>query len=141
MKRRAVTWFSLVLGALLTSVAPAVEFDEVRDFEEVFVVSATAVSRDRVEVRWDIEEGYYLYNNKFLKFQPLTEGMVLGEPDIPKGDLSFDELLGEEVEKYHGSLVVGIPLVSLPAGAETVQLRVRSQGCLENVLCYPPTQQ
>jgi thiol:disulfide interchange protein DsbD len=29
----------------------------------------------------------------------------------------------------------------LPAGASTVELKVRSQGCLENELCYPPTQQ
>ena len=34
-----------------------------------------------------------------------------------------------------------LPLESVPAGIEAVQLKVRSQGCLENELCYPPTEQ
>jgi thiol:disulfide interchange protein DsbD len=66
---------------------------------------------------------------------------VLGEPQIPRGKISFDELLGEEVEKYHGQLRVTLPLVSVDPGVDSLRLRVRSQGCLENELCYPPTEQ
>ena len=32
-------------------------------------------------------------------------------------------------------------MVSVAPGVEAVQLRVQSQGCWENVLCYPPTEQ
>jgi thiol:disulfide interchange protein DsbD len=130
------------LGSLLFSAAvPAIDFDEVRNFEDVFVISGHAPGRDRIEVSWKIADDYYLYNNKFLRFVSAGDGVVLGEPQVPKGELQFDELLGEEVEKYHQNLTVTVPLVSVAPGVQAVQLKVRSQGCLESVLCYPPTEQ
>ncbi|MEE8496110.1 MAG: protein-disulfide reductase DsbD [Xanthomonadales bacterium] len=128
-------------GLLLSATLPAIEFDEVRDFEDVFVISAQAPGRDRVEVSWKIADEYYLYNNKFLQFTTTSDGVVLGEPQVPPGEIKFDDLIGEEVEKYHTSLTVTIPLVSVAPDVIAVQLRVRSQGCWENILCYPPTEQ
>ncbi len=140
MKKILTTLF--VLSACLYGVpALAIDFDEVRNFEEVFVISGNAPGRDRIEVRWKIADDYYLYNNKFLQFRSTTDGVVLGEPRLPKGEIKFDDLLGEEVEKYHHELMVTIPLLSVASGVQEVQLQVRSQGCLENVLCYPPTEQ
>jgi thiol:disulfide interchange protein DsbD len=141
MKRKATRWFSSILAMFLAQSALAIEFDEVRNFEEVFVISASAPSRDMLEVRWKIEDDYYLYNNKFLKFVSGTDGVILGDPVIPPGEIAFDDLLGKEVEKFHHELIVTLPLLSVPAGVEAVQIKARSQGCLENVLCYPPTQQ
>ncbi|MEE8339483.1 MAG: protein-disulfide reductase DsbD [Xanthomonadales bacterium] len=132
-----ITAFGLLVPAALL----AVEFDEVRDFEDVFVISAQAPGRDRVEVSWKIEDEYFLYNNKFLQFTSASDGVVLGEPQLPPGEIKFDNLLGEDVEKYHGELTVTLPLVSVAPGVEAVQLRVQSQGCWEDVLCYPPTTQ
>ena len=130
------------LGALLFSaVVPAIDFDEVRDFEDVFVISGSAPGRDRIEISWKIADDYYLYNNKFLTFKSASDAVVLGEPRVPRGEIKFDDLLGEEVEKYHNQLTVTVPLVSVAPGVQAVQLKVRSQGCLENVLCYPPTEQ
>ena len=141
MMRKIVATLSM-LGALMFAIGiPAIEFEEVRNFEDVFVISGSAPGRDRVEVSWKIAEDYYLYNNKFLRFQSASDGVVLGEPQLPKGELKFDDLLGEEVEKYHDQLKVTIPLLSVAPGERAVQLKVRSQGCLENELCYPPTEQ
>lgn len=126
---------------MLPLLATALEFDEVREFGDVFKISAKAESRDRIEVSWEIAEDYFLYNNKFLTFSSDTPGIVLGSPEIPEGERKFDNLLGEEVIKYHGRLTVGLPLASIPSGVDMVSLKVRSQGCLENVLCYPPTEQ
>jgi thiol:disulfide interchange protein DsbD len=133
--------FTAILGLCMAPVLMAIEFGEVKDFDEVFRISGAAPDRGGVEVRWEIEDGYYLYNNRFLQFATSTEGVVLGDPQVPPGKVSFDELLGEEVEKYHGELVVKLPLESVPPGVDAVQLEVRSQGCLENELCYPPTGQ
>ena len=133
--------FAAILGLWMAPVLMAIEFGEVKDFGEVFRISGTAPERGGVEVRWEIEDGYYLYNNRFLRFATSTEGVVLGDPQVPPGKVSFDELLGEEVEKYHRELVVKLPLESVPPGVDAVQLEVRSQGCLENELCYPPTGQ
>lgn len=121
--------------------ASALNVDEVKEFGEVFTISAYASDREKIEVSWDIADGYYLYNNKFLRFNTVTPGLVLGEPDIPAGERKYDELLGEEVVKFHGRLTITLPVQSVPDGIELVSLKVRSQGCLEDVLCYPPTEQ
>jgi len=141
MRRKTTHWIITILGLLLVQSASAIEFDEVRNFEDVFVISGDAPDRKWLEIRWEIADNYYLYNNKFLRFTSATDGVVLGEPEIPRGEIKFDDLLGEEVEKYHNELIVTLPLDSVAAGVEAVQLKVRSQGCLENELCYPPTDQ
>jgi thiol:disulfide interchange protein DsbD len=146
MTRKTTNWPALALLVLLaalglTRAAAAIEFDEVRDYGDVFAISAAAPARDRIEVRWAIADGYYLYNNQFLRFTALTDGVVLGQARLPAGKVSFDELLGEEVEKFHEQLIVTLPLDELPAGLDRVELSVRSQGCLEDELCYPPTEQ
>ena len=141
MKRKATHWVITVLGVLLSQATPAIEFDEVRNYEDVFVISASAPARNQLEIRWEIADNYFLYNNKFLRFRSTSDGVVLGEAEFPPGEIKFDELLGEEVEKFHGELIVTLPLDSVAAGVEAVTLKVRSQGCLENVLCYPPTEQ
>jgi thiol:disulfide interchange protein DsbD len=133
----------LLAGILLMAplFATAVEFDEIRDYGEVFKISAKAESRQQIEVRWLIADGYYLYNNKFLKFRTETSGVVLGEPKIPEGERKFDDLLGEEVVKFHGELTVSLPIDSIPPGLDMISLKMRSQGCMEDVFCYPPTEQ
>lgn len=131
----------MLAGLLAAPAARAIEPDEVRNFEDVFVISAQAPDRDLVEVSWTIAPDYYLYNNRFLAFSTDTPGVVLGEPQLPKGEVGFDDLLGEEVEKYHDRLTVRIPLQSVDPALNGFHLTVRSQGCLENVLCYPPTEQ
>ncbi len=140
MKNWKIRWLTSLL-LVLPVLATALVFDQIKEFGEVFTISAQAVSRERIEVSWDIADDYYLYNNKFLAFATDTPGVVLGQPEIPEGERKFDELLGEEVVKYHGRLTVGLPLEAVPAGVDLVSLRVRSQGCQENVLCYPPTEQ
>ena len=143
-KKKIRGWFSLPLTALLLGwslLAIAIEFDEIREFGEVFEVSAQANDREQIEVNWQIADGYYLYNNKFLKFKTETAGVVLGEAEIPAGEKKFDELLGEEVIKFHDRLTITLPLESLAPGVDNVSLKVRSQGCMEDVFCYPPTEQ
>jgi thiol:disulfide interchange protein len=145
MKNKKLMSFSRLFPTALllmwSTLATAIEFDEIKDFGEVFEVSANANDRQRIEVSWKIADGYYLYNNKFLKFKTETAGVVLGEAEIPEGEKKFDELLGEEVIKFHGRLTVSLPLDSVGSSVENVSLKVRSQGCMEDVFCYPPTEQ
>jgi thiol:disulfide interchange protein DsbD len=144
-KKYRNTWLSslalLILSVLSSSQAMAIAPEDVREYGDVFVISAIAPQRERVELSWDIAPDYYLYNNRFLEFSTTTPGVELGEPRLPKGKISFDELLGEEVEKFTGEITVQIPLQQVMAGLNGFQLRVRSQGCLQDVLCYPPTEQ
>jgi thiol:disulfide interchange protein DsbD len=134
--------FAVLLCSLLVPpVASALDPGEVRDFEDVFVISGTAPDRSQVQVSWDIAPGYYLYNNRFLQFSVATPGVEIGPPQVPRGEVSFDELLGEQVEKYHNRLTVTLPLLTVAPNISGLRLQVRSQGCLENELCYPPTEQ
>jgi len=145
MKNKKLMSFSRLFPTALllmwSTLATAIEFDEIKDFGEVFEVSANANDRQRIEISWKIANGYYLYNNKFLKFKTETAGVVLGEAEIPDGEKKFDELLGEEVIKFHDRLTVSLPLDSVGPGVENVSLKLRSQGCMEDVFCYPPTEQ
>ncbi len=145
MKNRKIKgWSSLLITPLFMLwplLAAAVEYDEIKDFGEVFKISATASDRQHIEVSWQIADGYYLYNNKFLQFKTETTGVVLGPAEIPPGEQKFDDLLGEEVIKFHGRLDVRLPLASVAPGVDAVSLKVRSQGCMEDVFCYPPTDQ
>ncbi len=138
---RLITWALLLSGLLTSSLASAIEPEDVREYGDVFIISAIAPDRQQVELSWDIAAGYYLYNNRFLAFSTTTPGVELGKPRLPKGKTSFDDLLGESVEKYTGKITVQIPLQSVKAELNGFQLRVRSQGCLQDVLCYPPTEQ
>jgi len=130
MMKKMKTKLLASLLFMLPLLATALEFDEVREFGDVFKLSAKANNRDYVEVSWEIAENYYLYNNRFLTFASDTPGVVLGSPEIPEGERKFDELLDEEVVKYHGRLTVGLPLASVPPGIDMVSLKVKSQGCL-----------
>jgi thiol:disulfide interchange protein DsbD len=131
----------LALWLLWPAWAMAIDAGDVRPYDEVFAISAKAVARDRVEVSWRIARDYYLYNNRFLEFRSNTPGVVLGAPDIPDGVEKFDELLMEDVITFYDNLTISLPLQSVAADVTTLELRVRSQGCLENVLCYPPSWQ
>lgn len=131
----------LLAAFLLPATVSAIEPGDVREYGDVFIISGEAPDRSRIEVSWDIARDYFLYNNEFLSFSSGTMGVVLGEPILPRGKVSYDELLGQEVEKYEGEVMVEIPIRSIDPGIHAMQLRVRSQGCLEKVLCYPPTTQ
>ena len=135
MKMRWLASFLLLVPLLAT----AVEFDEIKDFDEVFTVSAQALSRERIEVSWEIAHDYYLYHNKYLRVKTDTPDVVLGELEVPEGKRQYDALLEKEVIKFHDRLTVQVPLQAVPQGVNQISLKVRSQGCQEDVLCYPPT--
>jgi thiol:disulfide interchange protein DsbD len=125
----------------LPGLSAAIDPDEILDFDEAFRISGEAVSRDLVEISWAIEPDYYLYHNKFLKFATDTPGIALGEPVIPAGKEAYDPLLGKDVIKFYGNLTVSLPLASVGPEVQAVTLNVHAQGCLENILCYPPNVQ
>ena len=72
--KRTVLGWALCLSIFCAPLAQAIEPDEVRNFEDVFLISAFAPDRNSIEIKWDIAAGYYLYNNKFLQFRVETPG-------------------------------------------------------------------
>ena len=102
--------------------------------EEAFVLNARMLDNGTIHANWFIADEYYLYKHQF-KFTALTEGVELGEPQIPDGKAKTDAVFGD-VEVYYHNVDIQIPVLKAPDGPFEVELR--NQGCAEIGLCYPP---
>jgi thiol:disulfide interchange protein DsbD len=87
-------------------------------------------------VDWTIEPGHYLYKER-MSFATETPGVVLGKARFPPGKKYTDEFFGE-MHIYRGETRVRIPITSRPVEGGTINLLIRSQGCADIGLCYPP---
>ncbi|MGR8979284.1 MAG: protein-disulfide reductase DsbD [Gammaproteobacteria bacterium] len=103
--------------------------------DEAFIVKAKAVSSDRLEVTWDIAEGYLLYKKSF-RFESKTDPVGLGTPVFPEGKIKHDDMLGDVVH-YRDTLTIPVPLIGAE-GVPSLKVLVRYQGCADWGVCYPP---
>ena len=104
--------------------------------DEAFVFSAVSSSPDRVTLRWQVADGYYLYRDK-VKLAVAGQPATLGAVRFPAGTVHVDDYFGEQVV-YYGELLADVP-VSVPAGTQEIALDVTYMGCADAGLCYPPT--
>ncbi len=87
----------------------------------------------QVLVQWDIAPGYYLYKERIgFKWKSGDAADAIAVT-LPAGEAHEDAYLGA-TEVYRGTLAVTLPL----PGPEPVLLEVKSQGCADAGLCYPP---
>ena len=108
------------------------------DPDQAFRLSAKPVDRATVRFTWVVEEGYYLYRDKF-SLVSLTDDVGIDKTAlrIPRGKVKQDESFGE-VEVNTGLIVVDAPLVPANDGISNALFRVGYQGCKEGSVCYPP---
>lgn len=117
-----------VLLAVLAAPSRAQDF---LDPAVAFKFSARMDGERTAVVTYDIAPGYYMYRERFAF---TARGATLGAPQIPAGKVKFDETFGKEVETYHGSVTIRIPV----EGSGSFTLNATSQGCADAGLCYPP---
>jgi thiol:disulfide interchange protein DsbD len=132
--RPALGLLLALAGVLFALPALAVDERDLLPVDQAFVLSASAPTRDAVELRWKIADGYYLYRHRTaVKAGPAVGA---GELRLPEGKRHVDEFFGP-VETYRGELVATLPI---RPGAATgpVQLEVKYQGCADLGICYPP---
>ncbi len=126
----------LLLGLLLFwCAAHAVAEEDILKPEQAFRYSVATVG-EFIEVRWDIEPEHYLYKER-MSFKSLTDAIELGPPVMPKGKPYDDEFFGR-MEIYRGKIIAKIPFTRQQAGSQALDLEIRSQGCADIGLCYPP---
>ncbi len=89
-----------------------------------------------VRVNWAVEPGYYLYQKRFA-FDSLTPGLSLADPVYPEGEIHEDEFFGESVV-FRNRFTVEIPYQQDAGSPGTLTLEIKSQGCADFGLCYPP---
>ncbi|ALU87386.1 thiol:disulfide interchange transmembrane protein [Herbaspirillum rubrisubalbicans M1] len=119
-----------LLGLLVAKAAQAA--DDYLPPEQAFQLSGRMVDAQTLELSYRIADGYYMYRDRF-HFS--AEGATLGQPQFPAGKRKYDENFQKEVETYHQSVTVRVPVSG--EVKDFVVLAV-SQGCADKGLCYPP---
>lgn len=104
--------------------------------EEAFRFDATAQGPDRVQLVWEITDGYYLYRAR-IKAVTTSDQAQLGQLALPPGETKVDDYFGKQ-EVYHHQLVGTLPVAHPAGGAFELPLKVTYQGCATAGLCYPP---
>ncbi|MCL6619226.1 MAG: protein-disulfide reductase DsbD [Thermomonas hydrothermalis] len=123
---------ALLLALSLPAAAGIV--GELPPVDSVFVLSAQATAANRIEVRWAIADGYYLYRHRISA--QARAGLTDTVFTLPEGEPHHDEFFGD-VQTYRRQLV-GVLTGTPVAGAQAVALTVKYQGCADAGVCYPP---
>jgi len=127
---------SLLLLSLLAIASTAVaQDDKPQPPEDVYRYAATDTG-DAIEIDWAIEDGYYLYRNK-LGFESNTDAVIFGDARLPEGLEHEDEYFGKQ-QIYRGNFYVSIPYSIDGERPDAMELVIKSQGCWDGGLCYPP---
>ncbi|SMB23850.1 Thiol:disulfide interchange protein DsbD [Sterolibacterium denitrificans] len=106
--------------------------------ERAFQFSARALDAHTLEARWQIADEYYMYRDRF-RFEVEPAEAKLGTPQLPPGKFTDDDNFGR-VEIYRGEVAIRLPL-EVSGNLSAVTLKVRSQGCADMGVCYPPLAQ
>ncbi|MFP5373707.1 MAG: protein-disulfide reductase DsbD N-terminal domain-containing protein, partial [Gammaproteobacteria bacterium] len=128
--RRLLAAAGLLLAAALgPGPALAVDPDDLLPVDQAFPLSVSAPSADRIQVRWRVAEGYYLYRHR-MGAEPADAGFVASGPlRLPAGKRYTDEFFGE-VETYRQQVTGTLPGRAAD-GARTATIRVKFQGCAD----------
>jgi len=133
---RATTLLLTLLASMLA--IPAFAAEALLDPEVAFRFSAKIVDPVTVQVHYQIADGYYMYRDRF-RFVAVQEPVKFGAARFPASTIKEDDFFGK-VETYRGSLTIELPIQSaVPAGGFT--LKVVSQGCADEGVCYTPLTQ
>ncbi|SFV60507.1 Cytochrome c-type biogenesis protein DsbD, protein-disulfide reductase [hydrothermal vent metagenome] len=108
--------------------------DDLLSANDAFKLSVKKISDNKLLATWDIQSGYYLYNNKFF-FD--IKGADFKKINFPKGKIKDDAYFGK-VEIHRDLLEVEIPLKNI---TKNVVFIAKFQGCADVGVCYPPQQQ
>ncbi len=103
---------------------------------EVAFRYAIANSGSAIEIDWALEEGYYLYRNK-MSYASNTDSVVFGAIELPQGLHHEDEFFGVQ-QVYRERFYVSIPYTVVGEAPASMELVIKSQGCADIGLCYPP---
>ena len=94
-----------VLSLCVAGTGPALAVSEadLLPVDDAFALTASVPSRDRIELRWHIADGYYLYRHR-IAVQPVDSAFKSNPLQLPRGAKHHDEFFGE-VETYRQQLI------------------------------------
>jgi thiol:disulfide interchange protein DsbD len=132
-KTLTATFIALSLALLAI---PAVAQDDDPLHPEEAYRYAVADTGDAIEIDWVVEDGYYLYRNK-MSYASGSDSIVFGAANFPEGERHEDEFFGVQ-QVYRNRFYVSIPYTIVGELPDTVDVIIKSQGCADIGLCYPP---
>lgn len=126
---------SLSLAQLPTgSTATAFSQPEFLPVEEAYQLAVEAEPSGALRLYWRIADTYYLYQHAFeFSLQSAGESSPL-DVQLPEALERHDEFFGD-VRVYYRDADVRLQAAEAP---EYARLTVKSQGCADAGLCYPP---
>lgn len=102
--------------------------------DQAFMVSAEILP-DKLVVSWEVAPDYYMYKEQF---QVEADNADLDTIQFSKSEIEDDPEFGK-VEVYFDIADLVVPIVSMPQGAQQLQLTLKGQGCNKPIgVCYPP---
>ena len=111
----------------------ALSQDDLMPAEQAFAISSK-IEDSSVILSWDIADGYYLYRDKF-SFKIKNAEASLGAIEFPQGKIKHDPYFGR-VEIYRKHVNIKIPVST--ESTEPFVLSIKTQGCADVGVCYPP---
>ena len=123
------------VGMLLSVQSSIAQNADILSPEEAYKYSI-ADSGGVISLDWHVEEGYYLYRGK-MSYLSNTDSVVFGNIDLPEGLHHEDEFFGVQ-PVYRDRFQVLIPYTVTGEAPASIDLTIRSQGCADIGLCYPP---
>ncbi|MBB6519746.1 protein-disulfide reductase DsbD family protein [Pseudoteredinibacter isoporae] len=98
--------------------------------------AAVFFSEGKLNVDWQIADGYYLYKDRFKFQQHENSGTAPLNAEFEVGKRIFDQVFEKELEVYYHN--TQIKLQSDASDSNQYRLAVEFQGCADAGLCYPP---
>jgi len=125
------------LSALSNQLSPLGGEEDILEPDQAFQFDAIVEDGNTLLARWEIAPKHYLYKDKFRFALTDSDGVTLGEPQLPKGEEKDDEFFGR-IEVYHNTIEARLPLKRTQLDPTEITLKVSYQGCAEAGICYPP---
>ena len=105
--------------------------------EEAYKLAVELQTNGDIRLYWQIADTYYLYQHRFAFTLTDANSAIDVDANLPPALARTDEYFGEVHVYYRDADITLTP----SRASEQVHLQVRSQGCADAGLCYPPRTQ
>jgi thiol:disulfide interchange protein len=113
---------------------PHEETSNILAVDDAFRVQPAVWQNGQLLIGIDAAPNCYLYRDKLKLSVVEPSSLTLTAADLPAGETHHDEHFGD-VKIIRDRLLVSY---RTPASAVPKKVRIRYQGCAENLVCYPP---
>lgn len=130
----SVSLFAIAAPATAGLLDPPASERQILPVEEALRLQPPVWRDGVLTVSWELAPGIYMYRDR-LKFEVIEPvGYALGEVRLADGENYHDDHFGD-VRIFRQRAEASF----LPQAVQAPKrLRVRYQGCAENLVCYPP---